>query len=130
MVVVRDSTFADQIIEPASMQERYLPDVYARWADGFNIIAEDLNLLATPETSDCITSLVVDGIGELQANTSDYVHSAPEIIAFISQYITLFPGDVIALGQIGSLLELSDNPSNLSGYAEIEGIARVEFTFS
>lgn len=130
MAVLRDSSFADQIIEPASMQERHLPDVYARWADGFNMVATSLNSLPTEKTTACAANLVIEDVGSIQSNTSNYIQSAPEIIAFISRYITLFPGDVIALGQIGSRLELPKNPSNLSGYAEIEGIARVEFTFS
>ena len=129
MLVVRDSSFSDQIIEPASMQERYLPEVYARWADGFNILAEELTQLPTGDTENCVSQLVVEGVGSIQSNTSDYIHSAAKIISFISKYISLFPGDVIALGQIGKLLDLPKNPSNLSGYAEIEGMARVEFNF-
>ena len=130
MVVVRDSSFADHIIDPASLQERNLPEVYARWGDGFNIIAEELTQFSAADAANYATNLVVEKIGEVQANTSDYVHSAPEVVSFISKYISLFPGDVIALGQIGTLLELPQNPSNLSGYAEIEGISRVEFAFS
>lgn len=43
-------------------------------------------------------SLTVNGELRQQANTSDLVHNVPELIAYISAFTTLVPGDIIATG--------------------------------
>ncbi|MBE0690617.1 MAG: fumarylacetoacetate hydrolase family protein, partial [Anaerolineae bacterium] len=40
MIALHDSSFSEAVIEPATAQERHLPSVYARWADGFNVIGQ------------------------------------------------------------------------------------------
>lgn len=129
LAVIRDSSFKDAVIEPASPQERYLPAVYARWADGFNVIGS-LTPLSSDAWRDRSCTVVVDGVGAVETNTSDYLFSAAQVIAYITRYITLFPGDVLALGPLGRELTLPDRVqrgSHLSGYAEINGLGRVTF---
>lgn len=59
---------------------------------------------------DCLDVLVetrVDGEVRQHKSTSDMVFSVPELIAFISKDITLYPGDIIATGSpagIGRML--------------------------
>ncbi|EDV20113.1 uncharacterized protein TRIADDRAFT_51068 [Trichoplax adhaerens] len=42
--------------------------------------------------------LKVDGIMKQDGNTSDMVHNIPKLISYISQFMTLEPGDVILTG--------------------------------
>ena len=100
MAVIRDSSFKDAIVEPASMQERHLPAVYARWADGFNMIG-GLTSLGDEEWRNRRCLIAVDGLGAVETNTADYLMSASEMLAYITRYITLFPGDVLTLGPLG-----------------------------
>lgn len=68
--------------------------------------------------------------GELQqdANTGQMVFSPPEAIAFISQFITLEPGDVISTGTpagVGAAKKMRLNPGDrIRG--EIEGLGVLE----
>lgn len=130
MAVVRDSSFKDAIIEPASLQERHLPSVYARWADGFNIIGA-LMRLDDGEWRNRRCLIDVDGLGAVETNTADYLMIASEVLAYITRYITVFPGDVLTLGPLGRELiapvEARPAPGT-AGYAEIEGLGRVSFT--
>lgn len=127
LAVLSDASFADDIIEPASPQERHLPTVYARWADGFNLVGQP-QPIKDWRNRRCIIHL--NGIGEISANTDDYLLSAAQVIAYMTRYITLFPGDVITLGSLGQRINLpSDYPQQeqLAGYAEIEGLGQAHF---
>ncbi len=97
MVSFHDQSFHDKVIEPASLQERNLPDVYARWADETNIMSD---LVSFSEFPDAVGTLTVDGIGEIEFNTKDYVCKSARQIAFMTKYLTLLPGDVISLGRL------------------------------
>ncbi len=130
MATIQDSSFMDCVIEPASAQERNLPAVYARWADGFNVVQETLKPLQSTETLTYDWKLAIEGMGEVQGNTQDYLMTAPKILAFISRYITLFPGDIVALGPLSGSLTIPANTMilpNITGHAEIEDVGRVEF---
>ncbi len=123
MIGLHDSSFADAVIEPATPQERNLPAVYARWADGFNIIGE-LSPLDDPLAHPC--SLTLSGADTVRGSTAEYRLNAAQVIAFISQYITLFPGDVVTLGATSQQLTLpADNADGVSIRAEIDGLPAV-----
>ncbi|MCC6616647.1 MAG: fumarylacetoacetate hydrolase family protein [Anaerolineae bacterium] len=124
MIGLHDSSFADVILEPATPQERNLPQVYARWADGFNVIGA-LSPLDDPLAH--AFSLSVSDVGSAQGSTGDYRLDAAQVIAFISQFITLFPGDVVTLGSPGHQLSLAaDGADGTTIRAEIEGLPAVE----
>ncbi|MBL8134067.1 MAG: fumarylacetoacetate hydrolase family protein [Anaerolineae bacterium] len=132
MAVIRDSSFKDEVVEPASMQERHLPAVYARWADGFNIIGAPARLSAEGwKDRRCLIHL--DGWGDAETSTRDYLHDAVQTLVYMTRYITLFPGDVIALGSLGREIAIpvgSLPAAGVSGYAEIDGLGRAEFTLA
>lgn len=123
LLSIYDTSFEDGIIEPASMQERYAPQVYGRWRDGFNVAG-------TPQTINNITSamcrVVVEGLPTAKGNTSEYLHSASDVLAYISTYITLFPGDVITLGRLSERLLIPKGTST-SGFVEIDNLGRLDF---
>ena len=104
LAVLHDSSFAEPIRQPASPQESNLPAVYARWADGFNIAGGPPVAMPPDAIAGRAMRLALDGSGEIECNTDEYVLRAPQILAFLSQWITVFPGDVVTLGRTGRRL--------------------------
>jgi len=131
MIVLRDSSFAESIRFPATLQEANLPTVYARWADGFNVLNSDLVALKPSDIRGRAMQLSVPNVGELNGNTDEYVLLAPQILAFLTQEITLFPGDVVTLGRTSELLVLpaADAPETFAATATIEGLSETSGTF-
>lgn len=133
MAVVHDESFATDVVEPASAQERELPQVYARWGDGYTVVSAQPRTLPAGETwrgREC--RLTVPGIGEVRGTTDDYQLGAAEVIAYISRYITLFPGDVVTLGRLESLLPVAADralPAETTVQAGIDGLGHIAFTF-
>ena len=78
-------------------------------------------------------TLSVPGLGDLEASTDEYLLLAPEILAFLTQEITVFPHDVVTLGRTGELLELPPQHPLAADFmvaAAIEGLGGVEARFS
>jgi 2-keto-4-pentenoate hydratase/2-oxohepta-3-ene-1,7-dioic acid hydratase in catechol pathway len=116
-----DTSFEDSVIEPASMQERSAPKMYGRWRDGFNVVGQP-QPAAWNGTAVCRAGL--DGAGSVTGSTGEYRHTASQVLASISRYITLFPGDVITLGRLASRLHVPAG-TQASALVEIEGLGRV-----
>lgn len=123
LLSIFDTSFEDVVIEPASMQERYVPQVYGRWRDASNIVGK-IQMLDDVDTLSCRIS--ADGIGTIEANTSEYILSASQVLAYISRYITLFPGDLVTLGRLSKRLELPIQ-SNVEVQLEIEKLGQIHF---
>jgi len=57
----------------------------------------------------------VNGELKQKGNTSNFVHSIPDVISFLSEFMTLYPGDVILMGtpagispiKVGDIIEIS-----------------------
>lgn len=122
MLSIYDTSFEDSVIEPASMQERYAPQVYGHWRDGFNVLGIPKSTIS--ESANCLLQLETGESAE--GDIVEYHHPAPDVLAYISTYITLFPGDVITLGRLSKRL-LLDVGTNTSGYIEIDGFPRLNF---
>ncbi|MCA9838191.1 MAG: fumarylacetoacetate hydrolase family protein [Trueperaceae bacterium] len=125
LIVLEDSSFADVISLPATPQELNLPSFYARWPDGFNVISKDVANLEPYKLRNLKMHLAIEETAELITSTSEYLLLAPEIIAFLTQEITLFPGDVITLGRTREKLTLPVTRS-IAIKASVEGIAQVD----
>ncbi|HUX88535.1 MAG TPA: fumarylacetoacetate hydrolase family protein, partial [Chloroflexota bacterium] len=133
MAGLRDSSFAELVSEPASLQERSSPGMYARWADGFNVVSETPIALPATEARGRRMTLTIDGYGVAEGNTDEYVQLAPRALAFLSQWITVFPGDVVTLGRIGAEIQVPADaqvPNGTSGTVEVAGIGRATFTLA
>lgn len=132
LATIRDSSFAETVIEPATAQERHMPAVYGRWGDGTNVVSWPPVPLTRGDTTAHTCAVRVEGVGEISGLTAEYIRSAPEVLAFISQNITLFPGDVIALGSLAKQLTVppQHDLTNVAGHAAIEGVGDVTFTFN
>jgi 2-keto-4-pentenoate hydratase/2-oxohepta-3-ene-1,7-dioic acid hydratase in catechol pathway len=86
-------------------RERALPEIYGRWGDGFNIVSE---AFVRPENLKRDNRLTLTAAGETRTyDTADYFLWFDDVIAYISTYITLFPGDVVTLGNLGACIDLA-----------------------
>ena len=73
--------------------------LHGKWADGF--LPTGPYLVTTdeiPDPDDLDLELTVNAQTRQSANTSMMIFPVPEIVAFISQIMTLTPGDIIATG--------------------------------
>lgn len=80
-------------------------------AKGFDTFAPVGPYLVTSDEVDpsCLDlRLEVDGALRQQANTRQMVHAIPQLIADLSDGMTLFPGDIIATGTTAGLAPLAD----------------------
>ena len=76
--------------------------------------------------------LKVDGIGEIDTSTEEYIVDAEGILVSLTKYLTLFPGDVVSLGRISTLLEVPADivaKDGIHGTAGIEGLGELPFHF-
>ncbi len=132
MAALRDSSFADIIQQPASPQEQNLPVVYARWADGFNVVGGPPLPLSADETRGRTMRLTLEGVGEIECNSDEYVLTAPQVLAFLTKWITVFPGDVITLGRTAEMLTVPAGHPLVEGTqltAQIDGIGSLSARF-
>jgi len=69
-----------------------------------------------------LVTLRLNGEVKQQENTSQLIHSVPQIVSFISQYVTLRPGDLIFTGTSGrtSAIKPGDTVE-----VEIEGVGKL-----
>ena len=51
-----------------------------------------------PNSSNLQVKLWVNDIIRQDFNTADYIHNDVEIVSYLSQYFTLYPGDIISMG--------------------------------
>lgn len=51
-----------------------------------------------PDSSNLQIKLWVNGELRQDFNTSDYIHNDLEVVSYLSQYFTLYPGDIISMG--------------------------------
>ncbi len=86
---------------------QYRPDGRVDWVMGKGIdgslgvgpmiVARD----EVPDPNDLTMSLKVNGTVRQQGSTKDYIFSVAQVIAHLTQGITLEPGDLIAMGALG-----------------------------
>ena len=89
--------------ELAFERERAMPEMYGRWGDAANLTADRFvpldSLLAMP--------LRLSAAGkEKEYDPRNYVLPFAEVISYISSYISLYPGDVIAFGELAAGIDL------------------------
>lgn len=103
---------------------------YSRWSDGYNSLSR---AMATPQDftnpHESRMWIAVDGVGEVTTSAGDYLHTAEDILTYLSRTITFGAGDLIALGRAGEALTISPDrrlPEGSMLRAEIDGIGRLE----
>lgn len=130
--IVNDISERDFRVQPRRTTEdfdRYFDWLNGKWPDGFAPMGP---CIATadelPDPANLAIRLAVNGHTMQDANTRDMIYSCEEIVAFISRFVTLEPGDVIATGTpegIGKARGLKLKPGDLVR-AEIDGIGILE----
>ena len=134
LVSMCDDSFKEGIFEPAERSETDvlgLPPVYGRWADGFNMVSDHPIKISSIEVKKLEMSLHVEGFGRIEGSTSEYVLMAPQILEYITQYITLFPGDVITLGRTSERITIPADAvriKKLKGKGDVEKVGSVSFS--
>lgn len=123
-ICVCDESFRDELVDPLTPQEQGLLQVYGRWGDGYQALGE---MSASAPAADAKMTISAPGFETLSASLSDYISKAADVLTHISRYITLYPGDVIALGRTAAVLDVpSDAADGLLVKASIDGLAPVE----
>ena len=133
MVVIRDHSLYEAVPKPATGQESGLTkDVYSRWGDGYNLLLDKPVFIKNALSQSLEMKLSVDGVGEITANTNDYLISPEKIISIISNHTTLTPNDVISLGRIGKVLPITAEQiaQGIAGHVQIETIGEFLFSYS
>ena len=129
MVSMCDSSFGDILREPTTNQERGLPLVYGRWADGFNVIGAKVTPMDWRTVAKKRMTLKANG-KTVTGSTSEYVATAKDALAFVSSYITLRPGDVMTLGCVHGQIRIPKEEivDGMRIEGAIEGLGKVSFT--
>ncbi|MCC6455509.1 MAG: fumarylacetoacetate hydrolase family protein [Caldilineaceae bacterium] len=128
MASVKDLSFREPLREPVTPQEWNMPEVYGRWGDGYNRVSTSVMPLDSAAVPGRVMRLALDGVGEVMGNTDDYQLLAPRLLAFISSQITLFPGDIVTLGEIAARLKVPAGdrlPAETQLHVSIDGIGTV-----
>lgn len=89
----------------AFARESGLPEIYGRWGDACNILSD--NFIIPEKLSRDNQLILTAGDQRVEYNTLDYALWFDEVISYISTLITLYPGDIITLGNIGPHIDLS-----------------------
>ncbi len=126
MVSFNDQSFHQDVLEPASPQERNLPDVYAKWADETNILKLPVALNSMPISK---VYLSIDGVASIELSTDEYIFDAAKQIEFMTRHLTLMPGDVISLGRMSKRILVSAEiaAKGITGKLSIEKIGDIMF---
>lgn len=132
MVSVNDQSFYNGVVtEYATEQDKALPSIYGRWGDGYNVLLPVPSVQEETRVMDAKMHLKVEGIGEMDTGTEEYIVPPTVMLSRLSQYLTLFPGDVLTLGRVSAMIEISEEAAEkgFCGSGEIEGLGKIEFDF-
>lgn len=130
MISLTDSSFDDILVEPTTYQERGLPLVYGRWADGFNSTTGKPVAMTWEQAMNRKMTLEVEGVASAEDNTSGYYASISDTLDFITAYVTMFPGDVVTMGCSGNRITVPADKikDGMVIKGSIEGLGEVNIT--
>jgi 2-keto-4-pentenoate hydratase/2-oxohepta-3-ene-1,7-dioic acid hydratase in catechol pathway len=95
LLAVHDESLGRPLLQPHRLSAN-MPALYARWREHFNVIGEPAPFLAGLSRIAC----EVDGYPAEVAAIDDYFRPVSNVIAELSDHITLWPGDVVTLGML------------------------------
>ncbi|MCS2149289.1 4-hydroxyphenylacetate degradation bifunctional isomerase/decarboxylase [Scandinavium manionii] len=105
------------------LENYYRPNLRVKSRDGLTPIAPDvIDKSAIPDPHNLTLRTWVNGELRQQGTTADLIFSIPFLIAWLSEFMTLQPGDMIATGTPKGL---SDVVPGDEVVVEVEGIGRV-----
>lgn len=126
-ISARQLTFRDEL--PQQEGDYYFDWLVGKWLDTFGPMGPWITLKDEVPTPDRLgIKLWLNDQLQQDANTGQMIFSPAEAIAFISQFVTLHPGDIISTGTpagVGASKKLRLNPGDkIRG--EIEGLGVLE----
>jgi 2-keto-4-pentenoate hydratase/2-oxohepta-3-ene-1,7-dioic acid hydratase in catechol pathway len=77
--------------------EEWFDFINGKWCDSFSVLGPSL-VTGVKDPDNLNLKLSVNAVVRQNASTADMIFKVPEVIAFISRWSTLEPGDVIATG--------------------------------
>lgn len=109
----------------AAAKRAGLPWALSKGMDGFGPISEVAPAGEAPAWDRLELRLLVNGEVRQSSPTSAMIHSVPRILSWVSRYMTLEPGDVVATGTPAGVGPVK--PGDVLE-AEVVGVARVRVT--
>lgn len=130
MISIHDLSMRDDIIEPrATKQEIHITLLYARQGDGYNIVMDEPVPIAFNDIKNAKTFIEIKGIGTIESDVSEYIIDAETMLCRLSEHCTLFPGDVITLGEMSTLIDITSEQAKngIQGKGRIEKLGEINF---
>ncbi len=128
MIAVADNSLWDEhFTDYKAPANGDLAKIYACWGDGYNVVGDPQPVKTTKGLK---MRLTVEGFGSVECSTDDYCCNPETVMEYLSQGITMFPGDVVALGRPTKVIEIPAG-ADIDGKkvtAEIEGMGTVTAT--
>lgn len=126
-ISARELTFRQGL--PQQQGDYYFDWLVGKWLDTFGPMGPWITLKdAVPHPDRLAMKLWLNGELQQDANTGQMIFSPAEAISFISQFVTLHPGDLISTGTpagVGHSKKLRLNPGDTIR-GEIEGLGVLE----
>lgn len=91
--------------------------------DTFGPMSEPVPIDCVPDVQDLELTLTVNGEVRQRGNTRDMIFPVPRLIAYVTRFMTMEPGDVLITGTPEGVSEI--RPGDVV-VAEIEGVGRLE----
>lgn len=105
------------------------PLLFAKWHDTFCPVGELVPAAAVPDPQALRIRCLVNGELRQDSTTADMIFSVAELIAFVSEAITLEPGDLLLTGTPPGVGVFRDPPVFLADgdevVVEIDGVGRL-----
>jgi 2-keto-4-pentenoate hydratase/2-oxohepta-3-ene-1,7-dioic acid hydratase in catechol pathway len=104
--------------------DRFFDWLNGKWMDNFAPMGPCVVPVEDVDLDNLMVRCFVNGKLEQEGNTGDMYHSAALTVEYISQFLTLEPGDVIALGTpsgVGLVKDVNLKPGDVVS-VEVEGV--------
>ena len=116
-------TVANDYVVRDYLENYYRPNLRAKNRDGLTALGPWLvDAADVPDPMNLALSTTVNGKVTQQGNTRDMVFGIPTLIAYLSSFMTLSPGDVILTGTPEGVVDVKPGDEVIT---EIEGVARL-----
>jgi 5-oxopent-3-ene-1,2,5-tricarboxylate decarboxylase / 2-hydroxyhepta-2,4-diene-1,7-dioate isomerase len=116
-------TVANDYVIRDYLENYYRPNLRAKNRDGLTALGPWLvDAADVPDPMNLSLSTTVNGKITQKGNTRDMVFGIPALIAYLSSYMTLSPGDVILTGTPDGIVDVKPGDEVVT---EIEGVGRL-----
>ena len=116
-------TVANDYVIRDYLENYYRPNLRAKNRDGLTALGPWLvDAADVPDPMNLSLSTTVNGRITQQGNTRDMVFGIPALIAYLSSFMTLAPGDVILTGTPEGVVDVKPGDEVIT---EIEGVGRL-----